>query len=167
MNLDNTSRGFVQKKLRKTAEALWPILLLPIFLLGGSVLFAAGCATSSSSAPTASSRRPPVPEGIYVSKHGEAAAELDSQPDLLFEQAVQLLRKDYRVTFINSSIRRVEGENRLFKASVKITPLLTGKTGVCVLVKRKDRETPDIEKASALAAALLPVGVRIHAPAIR
>lgn len=138
-----------------------------ILLLGGFLLCASGCTTPSPSSEPVSYRQIPVPDGVRLTKQGEAAAELVSQPDLLFEQAVQLLRKDYRVTFINSTIRHVEGENRLYRASVKITPLVTGKTGVCVLVKRKDRETPDVERASALVAALLPVGVRVHAPAMR
>lgn len=154
---------FVQKKLAEGGRTLLP--LLAIFVVA---LLAAGCATPSPARKGSGRYRDlPVPAGIRVSKLGEAVAELDSQPDLLFEQAAQFLRKDYRVTFINNTLRLIEAENRLSKATVKVTPLLTGKTGIAVSVKRKDNGEPEVLKAAEIAAGLLPVGVRIPAPEMR
>jgi hypothetical protein len=157
------ARHFVQKKFAARRGAL----LALVALVGGGLL-AAGCATSAAPRKGASRYRDlPVPAGVRISKQGEAVAELASQPDLLFEQAAQILRKDYRITFINSAIRLVEAEDRGWRAAVKVTPLLTGKTGVSVSVKRKADGEPDAAKAAEIAAALLPVGIRVHAPEMR
>lgn len=157
------TRRFVQKKFGLPGGPRRA--LLGALVLG---LLAAGCSTPSPSRKgSARFRDIPVPTGIRVSKLGEAVAELDSQPDLLFEQAAQVLRKDYRVTFINNTIRLVEAEDRLWKATVKVTPLLTGRTGLTVSVKRRDNGEPDVPKAAEIAASLLPVGVRIRAPEMR
>ncbi|MCC7517590.1 MAG: hypothetical protein IT578_00225 [Verrucomicrobiae bacterium] len=155
--------GFVQKKLKK-AGGIFPFFL--ILMVG--LLLTTGCAAPTSFRKGASRYREiPVPAGLRISKQGEVVAELDSSPDLLFEQVSQRLRREYRITFINSTIRQIEGEDRASRVAVRITPLLTGKTGVTVLVKRKDLEEPDPMKAVEIAAALLPVGVRTGTPALR
>ncbi len=161
MSIDSMTPCFVQNKLARRGVSL----LLSVLVVS---LLAAGCATSSTTRKESARYRDiPVPSGVRISKLGEAVAELDSQPDLLFEQAAQILRKDYRVTFINNTLRLVEAENHLTKATVKVTPLPTGKTGVAVSVKRKDHGEPDVLKAVEIAAGLLPVRVRIPSPEIR
>lgn len=157
------TRHFVQKKLAGGNRSL-------LRLLGALALclLVAGCTTPAPARKgSARFRDIPVPIGIRVSKLGEAVAELDSQPDLLFEQASQILRKDFRVTFINNTLRLIEAEDHTWKATVKVTPLLTSKTGVTVSVKRRDNGEPDVPRAAEIAAGLLPVGVRVRAPEMR
>ncbi len=140
--------------------------LIPLGFAMAAALLVAGCSTPI---PEASRkiqyRRIATPPGVRIISSGEAVAEVDASMDLLFSTAESLIRRDYRVTFINRSIRQIEGATQSRQIVLKVRQLTTGKTGLSVAITSKEDKIPMPEAARDFVAKLIPpTGGRLIAP---
>jgi hypothetical protein len=93
--------------------------------------------------------------GVRTARSGEAVAEIDLSLSKAFEQVEAYLRKEWKVTFVNASIGKIEAENRKVIFAVDLTTLTTGKTGLTVLAMDHDRRAVDPYASREIADAIL------------
>lgn len=132
------------------------------------VLLILGCGLAGCSAPSATDQHDapsPSPKseiqnlkserGVFITRAGEAAAEVETAPVPLFEVAENFLRGRYKITFINRTLRQIEAETKTRLLTVKTTALTTGGTGLCVAVINREDRRPESEVARRVANEIL------------
>ena len=91
-------------------------LSLPVAALAAVAFGLAGCGSPRS--PGIKTDRPQLPPtalGALTTPAGSASAEVTLPADMAFDITENLLRKNYRITFINHNLRRLEAETKTLR----------------------------------------------------
>lgn len=129
----------------------------PVFLSAtvGLLLcaFIAGCSSPASQTKKKSPvpQAPADPPGASIAPTHDAVVEVKVAPDRLFEVAEAYVRKRYKITFINYSLRQFDAEDKAHVFAVRINELTSGDTGMCVTVTDRDGNRPNSRMARELA----------------
>ena len=113
-----------------------------------------GCGTiPKTEKETSIPRLPPTSMGVRTNRLGTAIFEIDQPAQVVFEIAEDYLRKEFKVTFINRNLRKIDAKKKNILFMIECVGLTTGKTGLSVtaLAGEDEKKYPFYEAARDLA----------------